>query len=550
MSTEENVPLSSDEENSSNNVTLERVIEECGSFGRYQYMHFFFLILFPVATGVYNFYYVFASAETSYQCITPYNISQGFSLEISPSQCSYEIKNVQNQTMGIFPCTNWIYNPTIYGRTFTEEANFICQHSFYHSLLATTLQIGAMFTFFTGRLTDWIGRRCSLRLLVGQLLVTSLITQGLLQFVPMSTNHKFILVLISQFSAGIDTYIASFILILELTTSSHAAFTGNLALVAYSVGEVIVTGMAYICQHWLLLKWAMTLYMLALVPYLIFVPESPHWLLTKHRYAELKQVLHQMAQTNRRSDSRWLIYYQYLIDNHRKQKYLNQKNKVKLSFLSKSRRFLTHVPTMSKLFISGFLGFVTLLLYFKVSFGLGTMKEINLYLNMIIGAIVEAIGYIASSLLMIRYGRKPIFIVFLILTIIYLLLTPLASHLNHTIIIIVAQLGKFAISGAVGVTYIFVPELFPTTIRATGMGFFALLSRFGSSVAPIIDTSISRNTSFVTYINYIYALLTIICVLLTLLLPETRNIPLTDKINYNSNRNEKAPSKTQSITRT
>ncbi|CAF5196615.1 unnamed protein product, partial [Rotaria magnacalcarata] len=189
MSTEENEYLSLDEENSSKNITLERVIEECGSFGRYQYIHFFFLILFPVATGIYNFYYVFASVETSYQCIASHNIDQGFSLEISPSQCSYEIKNVQNQTMGIFPCTNWIYNPSIYGRTFTEEANFICQYRYYLSLLAAMLQIGAMFILFTGRITDWLGRRCSLILLVGQLLVTSLITQGLLQFVPMSTNH-------------------------------------------------------------------------------------------------------------------------------------------------------------------------------------------------------------------------------------------------------------------------------------------------------------------------------------------------------------------------
>ncbi|CAF4474810.1 unnamed protein product, partial [Rotaria magnacalcarata] len=79
-------------------------------------------------------------------------------------------------------------------------------------------------------------------------------------------------------------------------------------------------------------------------PYLIFVPESPHWLLIKCRYAELKQVLHQIAQANRRTNSQWLLYYQHLIDSHQTQKDRNQKNKVKLSFLSKSRRFLTHVP--------------------------------------------------------------------------------------------------------------------------------------------------------------------------------------------------------------
>ena len=66
---------------------------------------------------------------------------------------------------------------------------------------------------------------------------------------------------------------------------------------------------------------------------------------------------------------------------------------------------------------------------------------------------------------------------FFIPTIICLLLTPLTFNHNRFIIIIIAQLGKFAISGAVGVTYIFVPELFPTSIRGTGMGFFVLFSR-------------------------------------------------------------------------
>jgi len=331
---------------------------------------------------------------------------------------------------------------------------------------------------------------------------------------------------------------------MELTTSNYATFVGNLALIAFALGEIIVAGMAYICRHWLLLKWAMTLYILALVPYLFFVPESPYWLLTKYRYDELEILLRRIARFNQRAESKWFPFYRYVIENHRKQKNINQKNKLKLSFFAKIHRFLTHIPTMSKLLISGFLGFTTLFLYFKISYHLGAMDEIDPYLNIIIGAIVEALGYLAPSLLMIRYGRRPTFILFLIPTVICLLLTPLTYNQSRFIIILIAQLGKFSISGAVGVTYIFVPELFPTSIRGTGMGFFILLSRLGSTIAPIIDASISHNRLLITYMYYLYAILTGVCVLLIILLPETRNVPLADKIDYNTNRNKKTSSNT------
>jgi Na+/melibiose symporter-like transporter len=331
---------------------------------------------------------------------------------------------------------------------------------------------------------------------------------------------------------------------MELTTSVYATFVGNLALIGFAFGEIVIAGMAYVCRDWLLLKWVMSLYILALIPYLFFVPESPQWLLTKHRYNDLENLLRRIAQCNQRSESKWLPFYRYVIENHRKQKAMNQKNKIKLSFFAKSRRFLTHIPTMSKLFISAFLGFVTLLLYFKISFSLGAMDEIDPYLNIIIGAVVETLGYIAPSLAMIRYGRKPVFIVFLILTIICLVLTPLTANHNRITIILVAQLGKFAISGAACVTYIFVPELFPTSIRATGMGFFILFSRLGSTIAPMIDASISHNHSLTTTMYYLYAILTVLCVLLTLLLPETRNVPLTDKIDYSIKKNKTTLSNT------
>lgn len=319
---------------------------------------------------------------------------------------------------------------------------------------------------------------------------------------------------------------------MEITTSVYATFVGNLALVAFAVGEIVITGMAYVCRDWLRLKWVITIYVLVLVPYLYYVPESPHWLLTKHRYSELEKLLRQMARCNRRPESRWFPFYRYVVENHRKQKDMNKNRTIKLSFTARAYRFLTHMPTMSKLFITGYIGFITLLLYMKISYNLGAMEEISPYINIIIGAVAEAVGYIIPSLFMIYFGRKPIFILFLLLTALYLSIAPLTIRHDRYIAVIIAQLGKFAISAAVCVTYIFVPELFPTSIRGTGMGFFILLSRLGSTIAPMIDAKIHHNHLLETYTYYLYAFLTLLCVLLTFLLPETRNVPLADTIDY------------------
>jgi len=182
--------LSSDEENSSKDITLEHVIEQCGSFNRYQYIHFFFLTLFPIASGIFNFFYVFGAGETPYKCQVSNITDRDLSIEILSSQCSYIVKDDQNKTIGTYPCTNWIHDRSVFGQTFTDEANLICEHSFRRSFLSTMLQMGGMLVFFTGQIIDMIGRRRSIQLLVALLLITCLTTQTLLQFVPMSINQK------------------------------------------------------------------------------------------------------------------------------------------------------------------------------------------------------------------------------------------------------------------------------------------------------------------------------------------------------------------------
>ncbi|CAM4832647.1 unnamed protein product, partial [Rotaria magnacalcarata] len=118
-------------------------------------------------------------------------------------------------------------------------------------------------------------------------------------------------------------------------------------------------------------------------------------------------------------------------------------------------------------------------------------------------------------------------------TIICVILIPIISNHSPIATVFIAQFGKFAISGSIAVSWIFVPELFPTAIRSSANGFFIAFSRIGAIVAPIIDTSISDE--YLPYTFYASAGLALIVVLLTLLLPETKYTSMDDEEDYGKN---------------
>lgn len=343
-----------------------------------------------------------------------------------------------------------------------------------------------------------------------------------------SCLFRFILLLINQFASGLtaSTFSLIFILLLELTSSSHTSFAGNMALVSFTIGEVIVTLFAYFARDWQLLKWLNTGFVGLVIPYLYFMPESPMFLFSKHRYHDLEALLRRIATMNGRDESTWYRTYQSFLS----QKTSTNSSTRKITFLEQLRQIVTHRPTVLKLLIIAFLGFTTLMVYIKISYALAVMN-ISPYLGILIGAVVEAAGYVTGSLLInTRLARKGSFVLMMILTIVCLALIPWLLKLNGTAAVILAQFGKFSISGAIAVSWIFVPELFPTSIRSSANGFFIAFSRIGAIVAPIITASVSTN--FLQYTYYGSAVFALLVLFLTFLLPETKDKPMDDVQEY------------------
>jgi len=496
-----------------------------------------------MSAGIMGFFYVYGAADSNHRCRLPETVWPDDTHYYSINETHQRLINAyipkikdgttwekcvrrmtENISDSLVNCPNgWAYDRSVFGYTFTEEANLVCSHEPHKSWLATLLQIGGFSLLIIGSLADRYGRKKMTAIVTILLFVTCLITQALMQWLPMTIEVKFGLLLLNQFASGLtaSTYSLIFILLLELTSSAHTGFAGNLVLICFTIGEAIVTLFAYLAKDWQILKWADTGFVALIIPYLYFMPESPLYLYSKRQYRQLEELLRRIAIRNKRKEVEWYPFYQTFI---RSQPIiLSHTEKTKCQ---KTHEILTHRPTVIKLLIIALLGFTTLMLYIKISYGLAVM-DISPYLGILIGAVVEAAGYIAGSLLIsTRLARKGSFILMMTLTIICVVLIPIIVNYSSLSTVFIAQLGKFFISGSIAVSWIFVPELFPTSIRSSANGFFIAFSRVGAILAPIINTSISADYQPLT--SYLSAGLAVIVVLLTLILPETKDKSMAD----------------------
>jgi hypothetical protein len=320
------------------------------------------------------------------------------------------------------------------------------------------------------------------------------------------------LLIVNQVALSIGAYGLVFLLLMELTSSSHTSFAGNLALVTYTFGEVIATIFAYVARDWLNLKWLNSAYYALILPYLYFVPESPYWLFSRKRYNELETCLRKIATINGRKDVDWFPQYRQLI------------RASDLTIITKKQtKQKTIWHFLPRLGIIGLIAFVTMLLYIKISFGLGAMNEnFSPHWNVIIGAAVEAIGYISASFLVTtRLGRKYSLIICALFTSICVIIIPFIMEKYPIVTIIISQIGKLTISATVSVSWVYVPELFPTSMRGSGNAIFIFFGRIGAILAPIADAALGDRYVKITF--YVYSALILVVIGVVILLPETRN---------------------------
>jgi MFS family permease len=139
------------------------------------------------------------------------------------------------------------------------------------------------------------------------------------------------------------------------------------------------------------------------------------------------------------------------------------------------------------------------------------------------------LGYIGLGFLADIYGRKPIVLIFFAAA---LVMTPVLFLWTHdlNLLLVAAAVNGFFTLGQYSWMPVWLPELFPTRVRATGVAFAFNTPRFVAFIGPLIaGTLIAKFGGFGNTAMSI-SLIYIVGFLATLALPETRGKPLPENI--------------------
>ena len=139
-----------------------------------------------------------------------------------------------------------------------------------------------------------------------------------------------------------------------------------------------------------------------------------------------------------------------------------------------------------------------------------------------IGAII---GYVGLGFLADRFGRKPIVMIFFAAS---LVLTPvlyLWTHDLHLLLLVTAINGFFTL-GQYSWMSVWMPELFPTRMRATGMAFAFNAPRFVAFLGPLFAGMLIAQFGGFSKMAVAFSFIYVLGFVVVPFLPETKGKPL------------------------
>jgi putative MFS transporter len=139
---------------------------------------------------------------------------------------------------------------------------------------------------------------------------------------------------------------------------------------------------------------------------------------------------------------------------------------------------------------------------------------------LIVLALVQLPGFALSAYGVERWGRKPTLVGFLLLSAVGCLCYSFGSA--TTVVVGSTLLMSFALLGTWGALYAFTPEVYPTDLRASGMGMAGAVARFGGLFAPLIVAPVMA-THFTLALGMLAAFLAIGALAILCVDVESRN---------------------------
>ncbi|XP_063303485.1 organic cation/carnitine transporter 2-like [Pelobates fuscus] len=514
-----------------------------GEWGPFQYVIFFMLSASIIPNGFNGMSVMFLAATPDHHCLVPdtANLSQAWSNVSIPwelhngeqvlSKCRrYRLDTLSEYSaQGLLPgrdvnvsgieqekCLDgWTYSKELYLSTIITEFDVVCENDWKGPLTTSLFFAGVLVgSFVSGQLSDSFGRK-------KVLFATMAVQTGFSIVQVFSTSWEMFAILFFIVGMGqISNYVAAFILGSEiLGKSARIIFSTLGTCIFFAIGYMLLPLFSYFLREWRTLLLALTIPGLFCIPLWWIIPESPQWLVSQGRLEEAEEIIRKAAKMNHVTAPS-IIFKTEMEDS---------KNGP-----IKRHTFLDLVKTRNVRIIT----ILTICIWLTISIGYFgvSLNTPNLhgdpFLNCFLLAAIEVPSCVLAWLLLRNVARRYSMCSTMLLGGIVLLFIQLVPTDLHIVSTILVMIGKFGITAAFNMVYVYTAELYPTVIRNMGVGVGSMSSRVGSVISPSF-VYLGAYDRILPYI--LMGSLTVVMGILVLLFPETLGRPLPETIDQTQN---------------
>ena len=377
-------------------------------------------------------------------------------------------------------CTEWEFDRSVYPETVVSQFQLVCGREWWRSASQAIYMLGIMIgALGSGIMSDrWGRQRVTLMAGLGILVFGSSVAASPSMLV-------FTLLRFCTAVCSIACYTCGYVYCLELVDGRWATLVGIGLQFPWAAGYSSLPLLAWLLPTWSHLQLAISLpislYCLALAAPRL-VPESPRWLLVRGRNEQAKRILGQAASLNSLPSPDKIITPETE------------------SGSGSSLMDLFRTPGLRRTsLIMFYLWFTNSFVYYGLTLNSGSLIPGNLHLIFLVGGGLEAVAYILTIIAFLYLGRRVSTSACMLAGGAALLLTPVVTSTTSKAIL--AQFGKFAITGSFAMVYLYAAEVFPTAVRNAGVGSSSVWARVGGVIAPYIGRElgmyvvITANTS-------------------------------------------------------
>ncbi|XP_071168808.1 organic cation transporter protein-like [Mytilus edulis] len=505
-------------------MDADRVLQSLGNYGRFQILVFLCLCFIYMRGAWPVLGSIFLGGVPDYSCKKLADVNK----TVTYGACDVTVSiDGQNTTES---CPNgWRYGDE-FEETIVTQWDLVCDRDYLNELSTTIYMVGNTIgaTFLTP-LSDKFGRK--------KTILTLLWIQAAIGISAAFANTYSLFTTLRFFVGMLNMPIAlsTYVMVTEFFPSNFRSYPSVAVNCSWSIGIMVLATFGYFLRDWQTLQLVITIPNLLTIFFYWFIPESLPWLIAKKKYKEAEKVTkwaskingipfpkHLFEEAEKESEDtseKELHSSEVLVESDHKQAY---------TFLDLFRTPVIRRYTI----ITFYLWFANSISYFGILFATPTLHG-NQFLNLGISGAVEIPAQIVCVIAINLLGRRKPLIFFLFLCGIMNIVTIFIPETTDDgtdlkpLLITLAMIGKFGITGSYSVTYLYGSEIFPTVIRNHAVGIASLFENVGGIVAPFI---VYGATSLKELPLVVFGVLTIVGGILIFFLPETHKRPLPETI--------------------